>query len=151
MPVRLSELLERIRPAGAPGAPSEGEQQRQEFDRLQEDADITEVLAGFEREATAIIAAANEQAKKLVGDAERRARQIRSELPAQLATVQAAAAHANDERDTTKERSIEAETEAAVTKLHAQGNALIPELQATAMNIIWSIMPTAPASSKDNP
>jgi hypothetical protein len=41
MVLRLSELLERIRPAGTPGAPTEGELQRRDDRRAAEIKNIT--------------------------------------------------------------------------------------------------------------
>ena len=149
MPARLSELLERIRPAGTPGAPSEGEQQRLQFDHDHEIAEIVRILVEFEKEADAIVAAANDQAASLAGDAERQARQIRSGLPDQLAKAQVAVTHAHDERGTAEQRSIEAEKASAVLELNARAATLIPELQDAAMNIIWSIVPPD-ASSRDD-
>ena len=65
MVLTLRELLERIRPAGTPGAPSEGDRQRQREDRAAEVADITTVLAEFEAEADAIGTAAESDAHRL--------------------------------------------------------------------------------------
>jgi hypothetical protein len=45
---RLSELLERIRPTGAPGAPTEGEGQRHREQQAREVAALTDVLRSFE-------------------------------------------------------------------------------------------------------
>ncbi len=89
MPLRLSELLERIRPSGTPGAPSEGQQQRIDADRAEELAELAEVLRQYEEEADALVAAANERASGRVQAAEREARQIRSGLADQVAVVQA--------------------------------------------------------------
>jgi hypothetical protein len=91
VPRHLSELLERIRPAGAPGAPSEGDRQRDEFDRAHEVAGIASVLAGFEEEVGKLIGAANKEAEQIRVGADLRANQIRSSVPDRIAKGQAQA------------------------------------------------------------
>ncbi|MGB5759887.1 MAG: hypothetical protein WBM50_23440, partial [Acidimicrobiales bacterium] len=136
MPPGLSELLERIRPAGTPGAPSEGEQQREEFDRVNEIAELAAVLEAFEEEADAMTSAATEQAAAVRRDADRQARQIRAGVPDRIATVQAAATRAHDERDQAMRDSVGVETTAEVTRLETRAATLIPSLRDAALHTI---------------
>ena len=142
MPLRLSELLERIRPAGAPGAPTEGEQQREEFDRASEMAEIAAVLAGFEEEANERAAVANAEAAKPGRDAEREARRIRSAIPDRVATVQAAAAIGHGTQGRSEQTAVAEETAKELARLTIQGEALIPDLVAAATDIVWAMVKT---------
>lgn len=146
MPPALSELLERIRPAGTPGAPSEGEQQREESDRVNEIAELAAALEAFEEEADAITSTATEQAAEVRRRADRQVRQIRAGLPDRVATVQAAATREHDERDQAMRDSVGVETAAEVARLEARAAALIPSLREAALQTIWSAVPAVPRS-----
>lgn len=140
MPPRLSELLERIRPAGTPGAPTEGEEQRQQVDRAREVAGIAAVLAAFEQEADAVIAAATTRATKLVHDAEREARQIRAAVPDRMATARAAAVREHQRRDEAEQARLEAQIAAEVAHLESRAAERIPKLVAAASHAVWAIV-----------
>lgn len=140
MPLRLSELLERIRPAGAPGAPTEGEEQREHFDRNQEIADIAAALDEFEAEAGLLVAAASAAATELGRNAERRAREIRATVPDRVATVQATAAQNHERRDQAEQSQVADQTRTEIARLETQAAALIPPLVATATDTIWAIV-----------
>jgi len=140
VPLRLSELLERIRPAGTPGAPGEGEQQRERFDRSRETAEIAVALAAFEAEADAVIAAARMTATELGSDAERRAREIRSAVPGRIATVEASAAQSHEERDQAERTELADQTEAELVRLESRAAPLIPPLVAAATDAIWALI-----------
>lgn len=140
MPVSLSELLERIRPAGAPGAPTEGEQQRLDSDRDAEMAAIAVVLAGFENEAEAVITAATSRGVQTRRDADDQARQIRARLPDQLASAETAATERLSERVSTEQHSIETAASAAIDHLDATAARLIPEIRDDVVASIWSIV-----------
>ena len=88
--LRLSELLERIRPAGAPGAAAEGDDQHRRNILAAEIADIERALAAFEHEADQLVATAREEAEQLRRDGDRRADQIRAGLADRVAVAQAA-------------------------------------------------------------
>jgi hypothetical protein len=141
MPLRLSELLERIRPAGTPGAPTEGEQQREEYDRAHEIGEIAVVLAAFEAEADALIRSATTDAAELGRDAERQARQIRAAVPERIATVQAAAAERHEKQDEADQTHVTDQTVAEVARLKGQAASLIPSLVAATTRVVWAIVP----------
>lgn len=138
MPLSLSELLERIRPAGTPGAPTEGEEQRENFDRDFEIAEISSVLAAFEEEANALVAAATTRATEMGRDAERQAHQIRASVPDRIATVQAAAVSKYRMEDEVAQLQLKDQTAAEVTRLKSRADDLIPTLVGAATDAVWA-------------
>ena len=141
MPARLSELLERIRPTGAPGAPSEGERERLEIGRTEEVAAIAAVLSAFEQEADALIAAANDQATRLHNDAERRAHEIRNGLPDQVAAAETAETEVANTQTTHDQQAVQAASAEVIAVIQGRSNALISRLEKATMEAIWSIVP----------
>lgn len=146
MPLRLSELLERIRPAGSPGAPTEGEKRIGTPDHANELAEIASVLAVFEREAAALVDAATAMAAALARDAERQVRQIRSSVPDRIARAEAAAVRGHDQRFGVERRRMEAQTAGEVARLEAQGDELVPSLVVAAIDLIWVAADAQPAT-----
>ncbi len=144
MPPRLSELLERIRPAGAPGAPTEGEQQREEVDRAREIADIASTLTVFEEEADSAVAAAADHAAELRRDAERQARQIRSGVADRIAASRTAAVQGYEQRIEAEQAQVTEQIATEIARLKARAEVRIPPLVDAAMQTIWSIVPAEP-------
>ena len=146
MVLRLSELLERIRPAGAPGAPTEGELQRSRDQSASEIASITAILASFEAEADAVVASAQAEADHLRSAGQRRAHELLLGLSDRVAVAEAQAAQIHEERhrdETTRLRSEAAQT---IARLHDRADIEIPGLVDEVIGVIWSQVSPAAAS-----
>ena len=144
MAPRLSELLERIRPAGAPGAPTEGELQHRLDRRADEIATLTTVLASFEAEADAVVARARAEADRLRSEAQRRVHEIAASLPDRVAVAEARAAQLLEERDQVEHERIRSEAVATISTLQTRAEVQIPALVEEAMAMIWSQVPSRP-------
>jgi vacuolar-type H+-ATPase subunit H len=138
--LRLSELLERIRPAGAPGAAAEGDDQHRRNILAAEIADIERALAAFEHEADQLVATAREEAEQLRRDGDRRADQIRAGLADRVAVAQAAG---------TERQQTDAEHDAIVEsarrdaqRVRTEATSRIPALADSIVDSIWSDLPT---------
>lgn len=138
MPLRLSELLERIRPAGAPGAPSEGERQRRRDDRATEIAHVEQLLARFEQAAQARIDEAREEEVRVRRRAQARMSQIRTSLPDRLAVEAARASEHVDNGGRGEEDRIRAEAADEISRMTARADAEIPRLVDRVIRAIWS-------------
>ncbi len=138
--LRLSELLERIRPAGAPGAAAEGDEQHRRNILHAEIADITGVLDDFEREADQLVVTAHHEAEQIHRDGERRAEQIRASLPDRLAVARAAGTESNDS-DAEREAIAET-TRRDAERLRFDAGTRIPTLAHTIVESIWAALPT---------
>jgi hypothetical protein len=137
--VRLSELLERIRPAGSPGAAAEGDEQHRRSILDAEIADIALTLAGFEQEAERIVATARQEAEQLRRDGERRAERTRAELADRLAVARAAATEP-DQVDAEHDAVLEA-TRHDADRLRRVAEERVPPLVETIVDSIWSMLP----------
>jgi hypothetical protein len=143
--VRLSELLERIRPAGAPGAASEGEQQLRRENREKELADLIAALHHPEQAAADLLADTQQQVELLQTETSRSIAKQRADLPEQLAvqrTVTSGTADANldDECD----RILRQASEEA-DRINQQAAAGTPSLVTAALDSIWTTVLTAPS------
>lgn len=143
MVLRLSELLERIRPAGAPGAPTEGEVQRRDGRRASEIETIAAILSSFEEEADAIVAAAQDEAETIRSRGHSRVRDIAAALPERKAVAEAEAAHLSERRDQLEAERLQNETDSTISRLEATAEARTPPLVEELMEVIWSqLLPT---------
>jgi vacuolar-type H+-ATPase subunit H len=138
--LRLSELLERIRPAGAPGAAAEGDEQHRRHILDAEVADIARVLAAFEQEADQLVADARKEADQLHQEGDRRAEQIRAGLADRVAVAQAAAIE-RQQTDSEHDSIVES-TRRDAERLRADAAARLPELVDTVLRSIWSNLPS---------
>jgi hypothetical protein len=137
--LQLSELLERIRPAGTPGAAAEGDEQHRRNILDAEIADVVQVLAEFEREAELIMADAREEAEQLRRDGERRSEQIRGGLADRVTVARSAG---TEQRETDAERAAILETARRdADHLRLAATARIPGLANTIVGSIWSALP----------
>ncbi len=139
---RLTELLERIRPAGVPGAAAEG---RPPVDRAAVDelAALTRVLAGFEAEADEIVSRGRRRAEGLRLDADRREQRLGAELPERLAV-----ARAEVERDHERRGAAEAARLAEAARREADERrrtaaARVDDVVTAAVDRIWQLAATA--------
>ncbi len=144
MPLRLSELLERIRPAGTPGAPAEGEQVRQRSNRDRELVDVLAVVASIEREAAEIVDAAGAEAERIHRDAVERTRIIRAGRDDQVAAAGAEAAQHDDALADVVGAAIADSAAQERDELRSRADILIPDLVRRATESIWTtIVPEA--------
>lgn len=132
---RLSELLERIRPAGAPGAPTEGESAALRRWRADEIADVVAALVTFEAEVDATIAAARRDAAQIVGGGERRAREIIAGTADRVAAVQVETEQRSEAHD---DAETERATSARIAVMQARADHEISGLVAHAVESIWT-------------
>lgn len=133
----LSELLERIRPTGTPGAPNEGEQQKWREGRTAELAEVTKLLAEFEDHAQDVVAAAEADAKRRREDAQRQARRIAATLPDRIAIAKVEIADRDSERRDAEELRIRSAAEQEAARLLRTADEAIPGLVDTAVQLIW--------------
>ena len=139
MPLRLSDLLDRLRPAGAPGAPAEGESRRDEA-LTDEIAALAAELVELNAEADKIVARAHREADQIIGDGERRARRLRGELADRVAA--ASNAPVEDEGYEVDERlaKLADETQRTIAAHRSALDARSDALVATAVDMIWQIV-----------
>ncbi|MGA7759374.1 MAG: hypothetical protein WCA90_06035 [Ilumatobacteraceae bacterium] len=138
--LRLSELLERIRPAGAPGAAAEGDEQHRRNILHAEIAEVARVLDDFEREADQLVVTSRHEAEQIRRDGERRAEQIRASLADRLAVARAAGTESRDS-DAEHEAIVET-TRRDAERLRLDAGTRIPALAGTIAGSIWAALPT---------
>lgn len=136
MGVQLSELLERIRPAGAPGAPSEGDRQRRRDDRAKELATIAAILADFELEADDVVAAARAEADLLRTRGEQRAHELHSAIAERVAVAEAETARNHTGHGDAAQAETRHTAERDIAALRARADAEIPLLVDKAIQVI---------------
>ena len=134
---RVSELLERIRPVGTPGPPSDGEQVRRRTRRERELEDVVAIVAGFEREAEALVEAARSDAERTHAAAAERAREIRAGRDERIAVAGAEAAQQDAETAAAQRAEIEEAAERDRAAVRARSEQLIPALVREATELIW--------------
>jgi vacuolar-type H+-ATPase subunit H len=141
MVVRLSELLERIRPIGTPGAPADATPQREQA-ALDEIAAVSALLAAFEAEADAVVAAARQQAVGVRSEADRAAQQIRADIPDLVAVARTGLTTGAEQRaDETVER-LAADADRQVAALGSQ--ARIDRVVDDVVEALWQLAGGAP-------
>ncbi len=138
---RLSELLERIRPAGTPGAPADATPQRAQA-ALDEIADVAALLSEFEAEADAVVAAARREAATIRSSAAQAAQRIRDEVPDRVAVAQARSTVAAEQSSGTAAEQIVADAEAEVEALLARPG--IDRIVDEAVAALWQLAGSAP-------
>ncbi len=142
MAVRLSELLDRIRPAGAPGAPTDAEPRR-ELAASEETARLVRLLERLEADADELIADADRRAEAIRAEGRRAADAIRAERAERIAVTGAAAAE-HRERDTAAAvAAIEADTGARVLAL--RDGVDLDEVADRVVDTIWRSLEEVPS------
>lgn len=138
MPLRLSDLLDRIRPAGAPGAPAEGESRRQQA-LAEELGAITDELLAIDGAADEIVAQARRRAAEIATDGDRHARQLRAELPDRVAVARSSNVGREEHEIDDQLAQLAEQTQRAITArrqaLESRSDALVAE----AVDLIWRI------------
>lgn len=147
MSSRLSQLLERIRPAGVPGAPGESTPQRDQA-AADEIAELVRVLERFDAEAGEVLDTARSLAARLLIDAERRAEQIRVDIPDRLAAAESLVFAPADGRDDAEAVALEAESRRQIAVVRQRAEPRIPELVGDAIAVIWRLLPTSGSSAE---
>ena len=142
--LRLTELLERLRPAGTPGAPTEGEQQHRHEQQAREVAAVRDMLREYEAAAQEIVAAGSAEADRLRHDGERRAHLIRAQLPDRIAIARAEAARPHDDDGETEVDHARHDAEHEIAQLDADALTRIPELTDAVVATVWSTLAPAP-------
>jgi hypothetical protein len=135
VPLRLSDLLERIRPAGAPGASSEGESRRADAE-LEELGAVARALARLDAEADAVIEAARTEAAEVRAAGDERARRALAELPDRVAAAEAAPG--SDPGDAELAGTV-AGTERDLAQRRAAADAVFDDLVDRAVAAIWEL------------
>ncbi len=141
--LRLSELLERIRPAGAPGAPTEGERKRRRADRTGEIADLVALLESFEAAADAKVTAARAESDTIRAAGQQRARDIRSGLQDRLAIAHSQTLRDHAGHDRAEEARIRSDADIEIDGMQSRADADIPALVDKAIGVIWSSITTS--------
>lgn len=135
MVLTLRELLERIRPAGTPGAPGEGE--RRQRDRALELIEVTEILREFETEAEAVISAAEAEGRHRQDMAKVEARKISATLADRVAAASASVSSDDRRRTDAEVTAIRADGEREAERIRASGEAGVAAIVEAALREIW--------------
>jgi hypothetical protein len=137
MVFRLVDLLDRIRPAGAPGALVEEGTLRSEQAVELEVAELRRRLLEIDAEAAELVDAARRDAAEIVAEGARVARQRRAELADRVAVAGGQDAAAEDERAEQELARLRDDTERAVATLRDAFDAHAAELVDAAVAVIW--------------
>jgi len=140
MSSRLSQLLERIRPAGVPGAPGESAPQRDQA-AAEEIAELARVLSRFDAEVNEVLETARDHAARLLIDAERRAEQIRVDIPDRLAAAESLVFAPVDGRDDAEAVAVAAESRREIGRVRQRAEPRMAELVDDAVAVIWRLLP----------
>lgn len=143
----IRELLERIRPAGTPGPPTEGERRRRNDARAAEIADVVALLAEFEAEADAIVDAAEAAGRREQAEARRQAARIAASTPDRVATAGAGIAARNELERDAEVAAIRARAEQDAERLIGSSTKTIPVVAGRAVQMIWDSMTEVPAGT----
>lgn len=141
MASRLSELLDRIRPAGTPGAPSDVISQRRQA-TAGEIAELSMALSRFDDEADGIIADARVQADRARADAERRVEEIRADLPDRIAVAESSGLRSADDGIDDEVARVSAESEREIERLRSQAEPRLALLVDEAVSVVWALLPS---------
>jgi hypothetical protein len=141
--LRLSELLERLRPAGTPGAPTESERQRQHELQEHEIAAVSTRLRAFEAEAEQLVAAGRAEADRLRRDGERHAQLVRAQLPDRVAIARANVSQQDEDDGDREIVDVERNAKRQIAQIEADADTRIPQVADAVVATIWST--SAPA------
>lgn len=148
MVLRLSELLDPIRPAGTPGAPSDGDRGPARV-ASGELAEIAEILAEFEAEAERVVAAARDRAQMLREDADQEVHRIHAEIPGLVAVAGARGAELPEQERKDELLRIAERTVHDLELLRTRSDSEMPRLVEIAIAVIWDLIasPAVPGST----
>lgn len=134
MAIRLSELLDRIRPAGAPGAPTDAEPQR-ELAAAEESARLVRLLERLDAEADDLVAEAARSADAIRAEGERAASVLRAELADRVAVATAMASSELDHAADDRVVSVTAAARAEIERLRESAD--LDRVAARVVDVIW--------------
>jgi len=139
MASRLTDLLERIRPAGTPGAPSDLISRREQAvtDEL---AELATALARLDDEADAVVAEARSLATRVRAEAEREAGQIRSDLPDRVAVAESSGLGSSTPDDDPEAARVIRESDREIAELRERAVSLLPDLVDRAVAVVWDLL-----------
>lgn len=134
MALRLGDLLERIRPVGTPGAPTDAGPQR-ELVAIEEIGELVTSLARIEAEADAVIATARARAESVRSEAEHAARRIRADLPDLVAVAKTAGVAPLDDATDGEIAQIAASAAVEIDALRAGSD--LDAIVSRVVDLIW--------------
>lgn len=140
MASRLSELLERIRPAGTPGS-ADDRVTRRAAGAAEELAPLRAALEAAEAEADEVVTAAEHTAASARAEAEERARSLRDDTPDRAAREAARAAAAFDAPDPAL-AELARQASRDVEALEAHSGALADRHAREVVDELWSLLDT---------
>lgn len=127
MAMRLSELLERIRPAGTPGS-ADGAESNVERAVADEIAPLVAVLRRYEGEVAAVLDAARVRADAIRADGERRAALVHDGAAERVATAAASVREADRTRVDDERRRIAEAARIEIERRRARADAAREQL-----------------------
>jgi F0F1-type ATP synthase membrane subunit b/b' len=138
VPSRLTELLERIRPAGAPGAavgagPGVGPPADVEL------AGLFVELARIEAEADAVVDRARQRADQIAAEAERSVARVEAGLPERVAVAQAEVAESEDRRREADVAGVVDDAGRIAEQRREAAMARLDDVVGAAIDRIWAI------------
>jgi cell division septum initiation protein DivIVA len=142
MVLSLSELLERIRPAGAPGVAVDGEQSPEQL-AAAEIADLAELLRAAEAEADLTLSGAHRRAERIRDEADEQVRRIRDDLPSRVAAAHVAGAALPTRRRDAELSRISDDTTREIDRLDTQAVTRLPLIVESVMAHIWDALDIA--------
>jgi len=135
---RLTELLERIRPAGAPGAAATGVRMADEA-RAAEIEHVWELLAEYEAEADDVIAGATAEAAAMRRRADREVESIRARIADRVAIAEAEATQRQERRGAAAASEVHEQARREAQRRRAAAAARMDELVDAAIRSIWEV------------
>jgi hypothetical protein len=146
--MRLSDLLERVRPAGAPGASAEGETRHAQDIAQRDLAEIARALAEFAKEADELVAAARSEVVETKSEAGRCVQQIRAGRADRLAQASAAVTEPSAGSDDDDPSHILDASRAEAEHERTRAKQQIPRLVDAAVEVIWSDVFATPTDQR---
>jgi vacuolar-type H+-ATPase subunit H len=139
--LRLSELLDRIRPAGSPGAASEGDERHRRGVLDEEIAAIARLLGEFEREADEIVAHAHREAQRLRDEAERTAHRILAGRADGVAVAESEAAREQEGQRVEERDAIARAAREHIATMEERASRALPDVVDAIVGTIWTVAP----------
>lgn len=137
MPLGLRDLLERIRPAGAPGAPADGARPA-DHARSAELAEVRALLEELDAAADAIVDAGRRRADELEREALAEARSIRAALPDRIARIAESDTGSADDLARSELDRLAGETARSIEQRRLAVETHGDEIVRAALDVIWS-------------
>lgn len=143
MVLSLTELLERIRPAGAPGVAADGEQSSEQL-AAAEVAALIDLLCAAEAEADLVLAGAHRKAELIRDEAGEQVRTIRDGLPARVASAHVTGAALPARRRDAELARIADDTKQQIDRLDTRAVTHLPLIVDAVAAHIWEALEIEP-------